>query len=72
MTSKTIPWKSSTPLIKPFFEIDEPISREFTRPLRVQGDFDHGEETECLVAGGIGWGGQGMRSFISRRGSGDQ
>jgi hypothetical protein len=70
MSSKTFPRKPSTPLIKPFFEIDESISREFTRPLRVQGDLDHGEETECLVARGTGWGGYGLRLFISRRGSG--
>lgn len=64
MSSKTIPWKSSSSLIKPFFEIDEPISREFTRPLRIQGDSVYGEEIECLVTGGIGWGGQGVDSFI--------
>jgi len=54
ISSKTIPWKPSSPLIKPFFEIDESLPGEFTRPLRIQGDSDHGEEIECLVTGGIG------------------
>jgi len=51
MSSKTIPWKSSSSLVKPFFETDESLPGEFTRPLRFEGPIDYGEEIECLVTG---------------------
>jgi hypothetical protein len=65
MSSKTIPWKSSSPLTEPFFEIDESLPRELTRPLRFQGHSDYGEEIECLVTGGLGRGGQGVEPFTA-------
>jgi hypothetical protein len=66
MSSKTFPWKSSSSLIKPFFEIDEPFSREFTRSVRFQGPSGHGEEIERLVAGGLGRGGQGVKAHLKQ------
>lgn len=51
MSSKTIPWKPSSSLVKPFFETYESLPGEFTRPLRFQGSIDYGEEIKRLVTG---------------------